>query len=304
MADFAAATMVAGGDGHYRARLDADWFAWGPFGGYLAALALRALGAEARLPWPATFSGLFLNVGEPGDVDIEVRTLRGGKRAEALRAMVVQGDRPLFEASVWLIDVGLAGLTHNHARMPAVPPPERVQSYRELANNYDEWFPFWRHIEGRPMQWYEPDSRPAPDPVWQCWLRLNQPALPDGPVMRAAAAVMWLDFPGWNAAVHAHPWPPTHIAPTLDLTVQFRASLYESAAPPAWFLAEGVCPTGAGGLLGAMSHLWAPDGTLLAASTTQMMCRTNPQYEQELAEMARRRSDDQKANPERSPRSS
>lgn len=288
MADFAAATTVEGGDGRYRARLDADWFAWGPFGGYLAALAMRAVGAAARLPWPASFSGLFLNVGEVGAVEIEVRVLKGGKRAEALRATIIQGERALFEASVWMVDAGMQGLTHDHARMPVVAPPERTQSYRELAEDYDEWFPFWRHIEGRPMQWYEPDSRPPPDPAWQAWLRLNEPPVPDGPAMRAAAAVMWLDFPGWNAAAQAHPWPTTHIAPTLDLTVQLQAALYESAAPPVWVLAEGVCPTGAGGLLGATSKLWAPDGKLLAASTTQMICRPNPEYERQLAEMQER----------------
>ena len=290
MGDFVAATTVEGSKGRYRARLDADWFAWGPFGGCLAALALRAVGAEARLPWPATFSGLFLNAGEAGEVEIAVHTLKGGKRAEALRATIVQGDRPLFDASVWLVDAGLPGLTHNHARMPAVPPPERVPSYRELADDYDQWFPFWRHMEGRPLQWHEADSRPPFDPAWQSWLRLNQPPLPDGPVMRAAVAAMWLDFPGWNAAAQAHPWPLTHIAPTLDLTVQFRAALYESAAPPAFVLAEGICPTGAGGLLGATGNLWAPDGTLMAVSTTQMFCRPNPIYEQELAKMGQARS--------------
>jgi hypothetical protein len=108
--------------------------------------------------------------------------------------------------------------------------------------------------------------------------------------MRAAVAAMWMDFPGWNAAAYAHPWPLTHIAPTLDLTLQLRAALYDSAAPPAWVLAEGVCPTGDAGLLGATGNLWAADGTLLAASTTQMMCRPNPRYEQELAELARARS--------------
>lgn len=292
--DFVAATHVVHamdtehGGARYRGQLDAEWFAWGPFGGYLAALAIRAIGAHARLPWLATFSGLFLNVGEPGEVEIELAVLKPGKRAEALRATVRQGDRTLFEASSWLVDRDLAGLTHDHARMPELAPPQSLKSYQELADNYDQWFPFWRYVEGRPLQWYEPDSRPPPDPSWQGWLRLNQPPAPDEPAMRAAVATMWLDLPGWNAAMQAHPWPPTHIAPTLDLTVQFRAALYERPGALDWMLAEGVCPTGAAGLLGAVSQLWAPDGALLAASTTQMMCRPNPQLEQQRAQLAAR----------------
>lgn len=54
----------------------------------------------------------------------------------------MQGDRALFDASVWMVEAGMPGLTHNRARMPAVPAHERLPSYRALADNYDEWFPF------------------------------------------------------------------------------------------------------------------------------------------------------------------
>lgn len=60
--------------------------------------------------------------------------------------------------------------------------------------------------------------------------------------------------------------------------------LYASAGPPDWVLADGTSPTRAGGLVGGVSNLWAEDGTLLAASTTQMICRPNPTYEPDLAE--------------------
>lgn len=42
MGDFEIDTALAGGNGRYVAHLSEDWEIWGPNGGYLAAIALRA----------------------------------------------------------------------------------------------------------------------------------------------------------------------------------------------------------------------------------------------------------------------
>jgi hypothetical protein len=57
MADFLDDTRVARGDrpGEWRAILSPDWAVWGPNGGYVAAIALRAALAESRLSRPASF---------------------------------------------------------------------------------------------------------------------------------------------------------------------------------------------------------------------------------------------------------
>ena len=55
MGDFSVDTRVeavAGQPGRHRATLSEEWRVWGPNGGYLAAIALRAAGAEARIPRP------------------------------------------------------------------------------------------------------------------------------------------------------------------------------------------------------------------------------------------------------------
>ena len=69
---------------------------WGPNGGYVAAIALRAALAESRLPRPASFHCQFLAVGEFAPVEVHVASLGGGKRAEALRIEVAQGQRLLI----------------------------------------------------------------------------------------------------------------------------------------------------------------------------------------------------------------
>ena len=48
MGDLGVDTAVeALGDGRYRAHVSRDWEIWGPEGGYIASLALRAAGAES-----------------------------------------------------------------------------------------------------------------------------------------------------------------------------------------------------------------------------------------------------------------
>ena len=44
------------GDGRYRAGCMGDWEIWGPCGGYVAAIALRAAGAESPSPVPPASS--------------------------------------------------------------------------------------------------------------------------------------------------------------------------------------------------------------------------------------------------------
>ena len=47
--------------GRYHARLSKDWEIWGPNGGYLAAIALRAAGVLAQIRQPASFYCHFLS---------------------------------------------------------------------------------------------------------------------------------------------------------------------------------------------------------------------------------------------------
>ncbi len=53
--DLERATRIEGEDGRYVADLSRDWEIWGPNGGHLATFALRAAGAAAQIPQPASF---------------------------------------------------------------------------------------------------------------------------------------------------------------------------------------------------------------------------------------------------------
>jgi acyl-CoA thioesterase len=247
---------------------------WGPNGGYVAAIALRAALAESRLPRPASFQCHFLAVGEFAPVELAVTSLGGSKRAESLRVELSQKERLLLVANVWTTDDALAGYAHDFASVPAVARPDALRSYRDLVGDeYAQWYPMWRSIEGRPLAWREPPGRPE----WRCWLRFDDTRIEDREA-DAARQLFWLDFPGWNATNAAHAWPLPYLTPNLDLTVQFHGF----APGTEWMLADGTVPLAQDGLLGCVSRLWSENGRLLASGTSKHLCRPNPGYEQEL----------------------
>jgi hypothetical protein len=79
MGDLDVDTRLSGGAGIYTGKLSPDWKIWGPNGGYVAAVALRAAGLESRLARPASFSCQFLEAGAFEAVDVRVETLRRGR---------------------------------------------------------------------------------------------------------------------------------------------------------------------------------------------------------------------------------
>src|SRR5258705_946773 len=103
MGDLAIDTKVTGSVGRYSARLSRDWEIWGPNGGYVAAIALRAAGAATSLARPASFAGHFLSVAAFDDVDVTVTPLRASSRAASLRVAIAQRERPILDAPVLVI---------------------------------------------------------------------------------------------------------------------------------------------------------------------------------------------------------
>ena len=275
MADFLRDTRVeaTGAPGRFCASLSPEWAVWGPNGGYVAAIALRAALAQSRLARPASFHCHFLAVGEFAPVDISVESLGGGKRAESLRVDVTQGDRRLLAATIWLTDDAMRGYEHDVGARPDVPLPGALRGYQDLAEDYAQWYPIWRSIEGRPTRFREPPGEPR----WHTWLRLTDTKIDDreGDAVRQ---LFWLDFPGWNATTSAHPWPFRFLTPNLDLNVQF----HRFAPDVTWQLADGYVPLATDGLLGCVSRLWTEDGRLLATASSKHLCRPNPGYEEEV----------------------
>ncbi|MFC6882415.1 MULTISPECIES: thioesterase family protein [Actinomadura] len=266
MGDLAVDTAVIGDEGRYAARLSPDWEAWGPNGGYIAAVLLRAAVAHGSFHRVASIACHFLSVGRFAPVDLNVTTLRRTKRAESVRVVMSQEGRPIAEGLVWLVADHLPGLEHDVARMPEVPPPDQLPSFAELTSeDASPAPPMWDNIEGRPTVLYDDwDARPLGNPYTNGWYRFPAHTTED-----AARQLVLLDVLAWSAAWTAYPPDNGFVAPNLDLNVQF----HRSDAKSEWLFAEGRADVAKDGLIGFHTKVWSQQGLLLASGSGQLLCR-------------------------------
>jgi len=259
------------GDGRFRAMVHADWEIWGPCGGYVAALALRAAGAESPLVRPASFFCHYLSVAAFAPVDLVVTPLREGRTVAAHRVAMSQAGRPVLEAMVWSLGE-VEGLEHDDADPPDVPGPEELPERALVTADRDRPpMPFWDNFEQRPLQWLQEWPPPGPlPPTWRTWVRPVPTASFDDPWVDAARSVIVLDVGSWPAGSrpHMHREPP-YIAPSLDLYASFQ----HSGASSDWVLLDAHSPVAHGGLLSWTGRVWSRAGALIASGGGQAVFR-------------------------------
>ena len=274
MGDLAADTAIEGADGRYRAQLSRDWEIWGPNGGYLAVIALRAAGAHTPLRRPATFSCHYLGVAEFDGVDLDVGTIRGSRRTASISVSMTQHEKPILEAQVWVVG-DVDGLEHDAAPMPDVAPPGELPNMEELMADEEERGPynvFWSNFEQRPLSWLPREewaARVPGDPVVRSWYRYVPRDTFDDPFVDAGRSLLLVDTMGWPAAVRAYGNDLPFYAPSLDVTARFHAVAPESP----WLLVECTSPVARDGLVASAASVWSADGRLLATGGQQMLCR-------------------------------
>ena len=273
MGDLAVDTEIEGGDGRYRAVLSSDWEIWGPCGGYLAAVLLRAAGVHSQFRQPATFACHFLGAARFDEVELETATLRASRRTESIRVAMRQEGRPIAEAMVWTVAES-DGFEHDWTEPPAVGRPQDTPTIEEQIPDWEPWYPFWNNVEYRPLGWMseeEWEARRPLQPRYQAWVRYRPTAVFEDPFVEAGRVALLVDIMGWPAAHRAlddEAW----IAPNLDVNVTF----HQSPAGADYLYLDSEASLAIGGLVGSTGRIWSADGRLLASGTQQMMCRPVP----------------------------
>jgi acyl-CoA thioesterase len=247
------------GDGRYEAVLDRSWWVMrGPNGGYLAAIALRALVAAVGDPERAPRS-LTVHYAAPptkGTLEIATRIERQGRSLTSCSARLEQDGRL----------VGLALGAFSRARpgpdvcdltMPDVPPATQVTALPvppDAPPIAQRWESRWAINPPR-----TPGDPPAVDAVTGKWIRLPERHVVDAVV---AAAITDASIP----AVFSRLDEPI-VVPTVDLTIHFRSGLPVPGAQPDDFV-FAVFRTGvvAEGFLEEDGEVWTAGGTLIAQS--------------------------------------
>ena len=269
--------IEAVGEGRYRAKVSPDWTIWGPNGGYVASLALRAAGAALDRARPASIVAQLLGVAAFDVVDLDVTILRRSRYATAAQVSLRQGDRRILEALVWGVDPGELTLEHDVDPAPDVAGPEDVPSREDriAAIPPDRpgppRFPFFENFDTHPLQWSETWPPPGPlEPVTRQWVRYRPTPRFEDPWVDACRLLIPIDTYGWPAASQAHAWidPPQAIAVTIDLKVSFHRYSEDE-----WLLVEAVSPIATASLANATAKVWDRTGRLLASGGQTMLVR-------------------------------
>jgi acyl-CoA thioesterase len=252
--EFDRATAVrATGDGVYEAAVDERWNVMrGPHGGYIAAMLLRALtdavGDEARVPRSLTV--YYPAAPKHGPVTIRCQVERAGRSMTTVSARLEQDGKAAALAVAAFSAEWPRTVEFDDTQRPEVPEPEAI----EPLDRGGRVPPFTRYFDFRPAvgeRWFSGAERALSGG----WMRLNDDHALDGPLVAALADA----------------WPPAIFpvatdfvaAPTIELTVHFRAALPVAGD---WVLGLFESKVGRDGFFEEDGTLWTRSGDLIAQS--------------------------------------
>ncbi len=248
--------IVAAGEGRYTGTITDRWSIGGvPNGGYVMAMALRALLDATGRPDPLGVTGHFVRPAEPGPAELRVELVRAGRSSStAIVALSQNGSERLrVLGSATELD-RLEGSDAEHGPPPPdLPPPEECLhgegvlpdgSIAEIARRLD------LRISPEHVGWAR--GAPTGRPEIAGWIRLVDGRPADSLLMPVVVdgfppTVFELGFAGW--------------VPTLELTVHLRRR------PAGGWLRCAIRSTHVSrGLVDEDSAVWDSEGRLVAVA--------------------------------------
>ncbi|HEY7126738.1 MAG TPA: thioesterase family protein [Ktedonobacterales bacterium] len=263
MPNFEHDTRVAQAQTGWQATLSPNWQVQGPQGGYVAAIALRAMAAAVEEGFiPVSLTGQFLTSATAGPAEIDATLLRQGRQAAFTTSTVKQEGKARLGASACFFHPndgpGLLKLTP-----PDLPPPEQCQPMIMRASD-GQRFTFHENLE---LLLPEDAGLGATRDEFVFWARYREQSWGDDPLIHAAALIPLLDMAVFPASYQAI--PTLRGAVSLDLTIHW----HNRQAGDTWIGMRGRCQHAGGGMLNGWAEAWTPEGVLLATGTQQVVIR-------------------------------
>ncbi len=242
------------GDGLWSAHVSDAWnIGANPNGGYLAAIALRAMGQVSSHPHPVSVTTHFLRPGT-GNAPAEVRVelVRAGRSVSTVRATLSQQGKERIELLATFADLALDSVLGHRLDipMPDVPPADQCVVRSGLEQGVD--LPILDRVDTR----IHPDQAMAGQvgaARVSGWLRMTDGREPDvlSTILFADAlpppVFGLLGYVGW--------------VPTLELTVHIRRP-----PTPGWVFASFKTSDMHNGRMIEDGTLWDQSGELIAQS--------------------------------------
>jgi hypothetical protein len=252
---FATATAVQPtAAGRWPASIHPGWeIAGNANGGYLLAVATRALAGAAGRPDPVTVTAHYLSPGQPGSVRIATQILKEGKRFATGAATMFSGSRPLLAVLGTLGDLSQAqGPELVEGAPPELPPPGQCVRLHPAGTFVP---PFMGRVDLR----LHPDDAVfatgprSGRPLMRGWFRL-----PGGEQAGSLALLCAVDaFPptAFNAQL------PVAWTPTVELTAHIRAN-----PAPGWLRCRFSSRFVTAGFIEEDGEVWDSTGRLVGQS--------------------------------------
>lgn len=260
--DLDAATALRGDDGSFEIELSDRWQLWGPSGGYLSAIALRAAGEITELLRPVSYYCHFLKSPRFDLVQVAAAFEKRGKRAESIAVTISQDGAPMLKALVRTAAQS-TGFTHDDAQIPTTTMPDQIEPYRYTGPGSDE-YTYWNNFERRPVL---PVARQdSQRPVSREWVRSLPTASFEDPFLDAARPLMMLDTFGYLAARQKYTDGPL-FAPNLDTSAWF----HDIGAQTEWLLIEHANPIARDGVMFVDGKVWSETGVLVASGCAHLL---------------------------------
>jgi acyl-CoA thioesterase len=256
---------VPGDDFTFRAGMSHRWDTVGPpNGGFLLALAGRALARAVPFPDPVTLTGHFLRPSRHTPVELTAEPVRIGKTHATVTGRLVQDGKEILRTLATFADLEQAGgPTESSGRPPAIPPPEDCLPVKDLRLQVWEDLPgampaLYRSIDLR----LGTTNRREEGEIARLegWMRFTDGREPD-----VAALLLMADaFPPAVLDVARAAW-----VPTVELTVHVRAR-----PAPGWIAASFRTKFLCDGYFEEDGELWDSTGRLVALSRQLAVTRT------------------------------
>jgi acyl-CoA thioesterase len=272
-----AIALVPLGEHRYAGEVEDGWGAPpGPNGGYLAAIVVNAMQADLAPDGERQLRSLsahYLRPARPGPVEVEIGTVRAGRRFSTLHATVSQNGKEIITALGAFSTRELPAAAVWTPALPDVAPAPARDAARRAPGDYS------RDADA----WLDPTPE-MPSIIHRVKVAPRLGGTPfSGRELTAGEVV---ETGGWIESLTPRPidavylalladvwWPPSlepltapAVAPTIDLTVHIRADLPPAGLPDQPVLGRFRTAAAVGGTMEEDGELFLADGTLLAQS--------------------------------------
>jgi acyl-CoA thioesterase len=240
------------------------WIVFGPNGGFIAAMLVKAMGAavddHTRMPRSLTIH--FTAAPAEGAVRIATTIERAGRGLTTVSARMEQEGRLIALAIGAFSTQRLSAFEFDDVPAPDVPPPDDVPVFAPLP----EMPPFSRQWEVRPAFGAVPFSGSLGPSEIGGWIR----PLDTHPVDAALVAQL---TDAWVPAVFTRLTQPNAV-PTIDLTIHFRADL---PLPADYTLVRFETRLSQAGFVEEDGWIWSREGRLIAHSRQLALLQASSQ---------------------------